>query len=323
MADVILKNRDGDDVTYSGVEAVKLVTADGGTQIFSKGQAVEGMVIVPDFSGGDQAVTAPEGFLVKSGTIQKPDTLTPNNIRDGVTVAGVEGAFIGDTEEAIVALDMAAGDQVIEPTAAGKVLSSVTVQKPETLVPENIAEGVDIAGIVGTLAAGGGGGSGDWNVAVGVFTAGSATASIIPITVLTVEELKQNGIVCYPSSQETSNHLKTLIFLTRIDTASSTSGTAKRLNFAYFQNWQMSNNGSYTYYNGIRDYQSATTTVKTAESYQTSKIWSISETGHAVSLSESYGLGYLNSTYSSYNPIGTYLIGVIQHKYALVSDTLT
>jgi hypothetical protein len=32
-------------------------------------------------------------------------------------------------------------------------VKSAIIQKPETLVPENIAEGVDIAGIVGTLAA--------------------------------------------------------------------------------------------------------------------------------------------------------------------------
>ena len=36
------------------------------------------------------------------------------------------------------------------------LLGKVTVTKPETLAPENIAEGIDIAGIVGTLAAGGG-----------------------------------------------------------------------------------------------------------------------------------------------------------------------
>lgn len=35
-------------------------------------------------------------------------------------------------------------------------MKSAIIQKPETLIPENIAEGVDIAGIVGTLAAGGG-----------------------------------------------------------------------------------------------------------------------------------------------------------------------
>lgn len=35
-------------------------------------------------------------------------------------------------------------------------VKSAIIQKPETLIPENIAEGVDIAGIIGTLAAGGG-----------------------------------------------------------------------------------------------------------------------------------------------------------------------
>lgn len=154
MSDIILKNRDGDDVTYPGVEAVNLVTADGGTQVFSKGQAVEGMVILPDFSAGDQDINAPEGILVKSATIQKPSTLIPENIRSGVQVAGVAGEYGAETETRTVALDFSAGDQVIQPTA-GKLLSAVTVQQPDTLIPENIAEGVDIAGIIGAMAGGG------------------------------------------------------------------------------------------------------------------------------------------------------------------------
>lgn len=35
-------------------------------------------------------------------------------------------------------------------------VKSAIIQKPETLIPENIAEGVNIAGIVGTLVVGGG-----------------------------------------------------------------------------------------------------------------------------------------------------------------------
>lgn len=93
MADVILKNRDGEDVTWSGVEAVKLVTADGGTQLFSQGQAVEGVVITPDFSGGNMPFTAPDGTLIKSGTIKKPDTLTPEHIAEGVDIAGIIGTL--------------------------------------------------------------------------------------------------------------------------------------------------------------------------------------------------------------------------------------
>ncbi len=62
-----------------------------------------------------------------------------------------------ETEETTVVLDLSGGDQVVTPSSPDKALSQVTIQKPDTLVPGNIAEGVDIAGVVGTLASGGGG----------------------------------------------------------------------------------------------------------------------------------------------------------------------
>ena len=54
-----------------------------------------------------------------------------------------------------VLLDFSGGDMEVVPTT-GNVLSKVTIPQPENLLPENIAEGVDIAGIIGTLAASGG-----------------------------------------------------------------------------------------------------------------------------------------------------------------------
>ena len=130
-------------------------TSDGGTQIFSKGEAVDGVVIPLDLSEGHQTVTAPAGTLVRSATILKPDTLTPDNIKSGVEVAGVVGTLTADTEEVTVALNMADGDQVILPTGDGKALSKVTVKKPEGLVPENIAKGIEIGGVVGEHSGGG------------------------------------------------------------------------------------------------------------------------------------------------------------------------
>lgn len=152
MADIVLKDRNGKNVTYSGIETVTFDTPTEGKQAtFTEGVAVDGLEIVPDFSGGDMAVIAPDGMLVKSATIKKPDDLAPENIRNGFTVGGIPGSFIGDTEEQTVPLAMADGDMVIEPSALGKVLSKVVIQKPETLLPENIAEGIDISGIIGTF----------------------------------------------------------------------------------------------------------------------------------------------------------------------------
>ena len=59
-----------------------------------------------------------------------------------------------ETEEKTVELSMASGNQVIEPTA-GKVLSKVTVNKPDTLLPENIKNNINIGGVIGTLTGGG------------------------------------------------------------------------------------------------------------------------------------------------------------------------
>lgn len=153
MADIVLKDRNGNDVTYKGIETVTFDTPTEGEQItFTEGIKAEKSVPL-DMSGGNQTITSDEGTLLSRVTVEKPDTFTPENIRNGVEIGGILGTLIGDTEEQTQALAMADGDMVIEPSEAGKVLSKVTIQKPETLVPENIAEGVDIAGIIGTLAA--------------------------------------------------------------------------------------------------------------------------------------------------------------------------
>lgn len=58
-------------------------------------EQVENMPIALDFSGGDQTITAAEGTVVKSAVIQKPANLTPENIAEGVDIAGIVGALAG------------------------------------------------------------------------------------------------------------------------------------------------------------------------------------------------------------------------------------
>lgn len=62
-----------------------------------------------------------------------------------------------ETEETTVTLNLSAGDQVVTPSGEDKAFSQVTIRKPETLIPGNIAQGVDIAGVLGTLTGGSGG----------------------------------------------------------------------------------------------------------------------------------------------------------------------
>ena len=53
-------------------------------------------------------------------------------------------------EKANVALDFSGGDMTVAP-GTGKVFSEVSIPKPENLISENIAEGIDIAGVIGAL----------------------------------------------------------------------------------------------------------------------------------------------------------------------------
>lgn len=155
--DVNIKNYTQDDVAYKSVPKIWLRTAESTDDNpvlvpFTYGESVSKTVDL-DFSSGNMSVEIAERELVTEMTIKQPENLLPENIRSGETVAGIEGAFIGDTEEVTVYLAMADGDQVITPSAEGKVLSQVTITKPETLVPENIVSGVDIGGVVGNVSA--------------------------------------------------------------------------------------------------------------------------------------------------------------------------
>lgn len=158
MADIVLKDRNGSEITYPNVNTIRVKKTDGNTHDFVDSddlpEALENIPIPVDFSGGNQTITAPDGTLVKSAIILKPEKLVPENIKIGETVGGITGEFIGNGEEVVRALNMIDGDQVVEPVMDGMLLSKITIQKPNSLVPENIVNGVDIGGIIGTFAGG-------------------------------------------------------------------------------------------------------------------------------------------------------------------------
>ena len=106
---------------------------------------------------GNQTVLPDEDMTLSSATIIKPDTMIPENIKTGVNIGGVVGTAPTPKVEQTktVDLDMAAGNQTISPDE-GKVLSSVVVTKPTTLVAENIKKGINIGGVIGTLEGGAG-----------------------------------------------------------------------------------------------------------------------------------------------------------------------
>ena len=86
--------------------------------------------------------------------------------------AGDEEVFVHESlvatpVEKTVEVDWSGGDMVVTPEA-GQAFSGVNIPVPANLIPSNIAEGVNIAGIIGTLVVGSG--SGDVVVATGEVT---------------------------------------------------------------------------------------------------------------------------------------------------------
>lgn len=97
MADIILKDRDGNDEIYEGITKVKFNTTDGGTQTFMEGETTT-VTVEPDFSEGNMTVAPEEGMFFSEVAVKKPDTLIPGNIAKDVDVAGVVGTLEGGGE---------------------------------------------------------------------------------------------------------------------------------------------------------------------------------------------------------------------------------
>jgi len=88
----------GDAIRAKTGGTAKILPADMATEIAaietgSDIQLIEGMEIALDFSDGDQSLSAEDGYAVKSATIKKPTTLVPQNIANGVNIAGVVGTL--------------------------------------------------------------------------------------------------------------------------------------------------------------------------------------------------------------------------------------
>lgn len=92
---IVLKDRDGNDVAYEGVTNIRVINSNGEYRSFTEGEALSDVEIPLDLSEGDQTITAPDGYLVKSAIIQKPSTLIPSNILKDVDIAGVVGTASG------------------------------------------------------------------------------------------------------------------------------------------------------------------------------------------------------------------------------------
>lgn len=163
-----------------------------------------------DFSNGDQTVTLPEGYSVNSATIFKPENLTPENIVEGVEIAGIVGAHECECDHTIletveISPNFANGDYT-ENLPDGYYAHGAKVLKPDTLVAENIAEGVTIAGITGTHSGGSGGdtektavynsGNVTWNGAELSISHGLKVVPDLIIIAAKVEDISTKYVIC-------------------------------------------------------------------------------------------------------------------------------
>lgn len=105
---ILLYNKKGKTVEYANVDTISTDTVITGAQaVFSRGSLVAPITKPLDMKDGNQIVTAPQGSFVKEVTIEKPDTLVPENIKKHVIVGGIEGTFAGDEVEKTAELDFA------------------------------------------------------------------------------------------------------------------------------------------------------------------------------------------------------------------------
>lgn len=97
MVDIVLKDRDGNDVIYEGVETILLNLTDGTTKEFIAGNIVE-KTLSPNFSNGNiDVIPEDEDTYFSKVTIVKPETLVAENIAEGVTIAGITGSLKPDS----------------------------------------------------------------------------------------------------------------------------------------------------------------------------------------------------------------------------------
>ena len=113
----------------------------------------------------DQIIAPREGYAFSGGTVKAVTSeidanIASNNIKEGVTILGVEGTLKEGKPEESFNIQPTTAEQTIAPregyTFSGGTVKAVTSTIDSNIQPENIKEGVSILGVVGTLSEGGG-----------------------------------------------------------------------------------------------------------------------------------------------------------------------
>lgn len=146
--DIKLRNANNQEVTYTDVETVTFPgTSSGTVETFTAGQPLSSVPIVLDFSGGDQVVDVPSGYVARSAVIPKPSGIE-QVLAKGVSAAGLVGEYVTPGSTLSVNLDFSGGNQTITPVNPDTRWNEVEIPKPSNF--ENIiAKGQQIAGLSG------------------------------------------------------------------------------------------------------------------------------------------------------------------------------
>ena len=117
------------------IKPINFPSAIQGIEAGSDITLIDNIDITPDFSNGNQLVVASEGYAVKGATILKPETLIPENIADGVEIAGIIGSLIAGTGGSGSALQFANGSFNTGTTGVERV----TITHGKNVMPDFIA----------------------------------------------------------------------------------------------------------------------------------------------------------------------------------------
>lgn len=234
---------------------------------------------------------------------------------DGEIETFVHESLVAEPVEATVDVDWSGGDMVVTPDE-GKVFSSVNIPAPENLIPQNIAEGVNIAGIIGALTAGGGLSECNCLVkTVDMSAVGSGLVTIIP-----GEELKTAGFTLYSATEPTANHLWTIIMLISTE---HTAGATKKIFFAFRQNAVLGTYSGSARTNGVCIYSNGTGAMKSSNSSApTNCDYSIGGKISMQPMLTEEGMSVSLDVNKSAFPQGKCMAIVIQHKTKTASQLI-
>ena len=142
------------DVDSSGATAAVAEILEGKTA-YARGAVLTGMMpnngaVEKVISGKEQAVIIPQGYHGGGGKVvidtAEQAKLVPGNVREGVTILGVEGAMSGseDSKPQAKTVTPSAAEQAILPDEGYNCLSQVTVLPIPYAESENSAGGLTV-----------------------------------------------------------------------------------------------------------------------------------------------------------------------------------